>query len=235
LAARRGFTLVELLTVIGIILFLIAVIVGVFIRYGEMSKVRATQKLIERVGIGLARYKAELRSFPPDTGYGMPKDTKKDGDLVLYDSGALWRYLGKEVVKYRADGTIVATYGPYMSFTPGELLQYEDSVYGTSYCVMDAWYNPLGYVGDPKRVIHNRGDFDLYSAGPNKKTAGDDGLDNNPADTIGGDAANNAYGGGDGTVVEMGEAALNGTLTGTKKTLVTGEVLDDLNNWDPQQ
>src|SRR4029078_9649625 len=71
----RGFTLLELLTVISIILFMIAFLVGVFLKFGNTNKIRASQKLIERIGIGLSRYYADLRTYPPDTGYGLPKQT----------------------------------------------------------------------------------------------------------------------------------------------------------------
>src|SRR5690349_868781 len=92
---RRGFTLLELLTVISIIMFMVAFLVGVFLKYGNINKIRATQKLIERVGIGLSRYYADLREFPPDTGYGLTMKTLKGtinaaGDQgIIYDSGSL--------------------------------------------------------------------------------------------------------------------------------------------------
>ena len=46
----KGFTILELLTVIGIILFLMAFLAGVFLRYTKQAKVKATQKLLERIG-----------------------------------------------------------------------------------------------------------------------------------------------------------------------------------------
>jgi prepilin-type N-terminal cleavage/methylation domain-containing protein len=233
---QRGFTVVELLTVIAIMTFLLSVIVVVSINQGKTGRIRATQKLIERLGIALAQYKAEMHALPPDTGYGMPITTLRAGDEVIYDSGSLWRYLGQEVVQKREDGSVVRTFGPYTKFLAGELVEYDDGVYGKSYYVVDSWNTPIGYVGDPRRVIHNRGDFDLYSAGPNRKTAGDDGLNNDEGADPDLPEQNNAYqAGGRGTVREMGEAALNGTSTSTKKNKVKGEVLDDINNWDPQR
>lgn len=224
------------MTVIGILMFMMAVITGVFVKYGQQAKVKATQQLINRVGIGLARYQADCRALPPDTGYGLPVDSKRNGNEILYDAGSLWRYLSQPVVQRRADGSIVRTLGPYLSFKEGELKPYDDSVYGKSYSVVDAWYHPLGYVGDRRRVIHNRGGFDVYSAGANQRTAIDDGLDNDEGSSPNLPEQNDAYdGAGTDDASELGEAALSGTLTFTKKHRVTDEVLDDQNNWDPQE
>jgi prepilin-type N-terminal cleavage/methylation domain-containing protein len=235
----RGFTLLELLTVISIILFMIAFLVGVFLRFGNTNKIRASQKLIERIGIGLSRYYADLRSYPPDTGYGLTKQTLKGpinmaGDMgVVYDTGALWRYLGNEVKVYHTDGSYWKTVGPYIQFKADELVEYSDSAYPTkSYYVVDAWNVPIGYVADPRRVIHNRGDFDLYSAGPDKMTASD----------VSGATPNTAYDGSNrDDASEMGGSAENGTYTGTRRNWVPPNgpnkppYLDDLNNWDPQK
>ena len=235
----RGFTLLELLTVISIILFMIAFLVGVFLRFGNTNKIRASQKLIERIGIGLSRYYADLRVYPPDTGYGQPKQTVTGvinlaGETgVLYDTGSLWRYLGQEIKVYHSDGTYWKTLGPYVQFKGDELVQYPDSAFAyKSYYVVDAWNQPIGYVGDSKRVIHNRGDFDLYSAGPDKMTASD----------TSGATANTAYSGGTRhDASEMGTTAENGTYTGTRRNWVPPNgvnkppYLDDLNNWDPQK
>ncbi|MCY3017612.1 MAG: hypothetical protein NTW87_01090, partial [Planctomycetota bacterium] len=49
------------------------------------------------------------------------------------------------------------------------------------------------------------------------------------------DEANLAYdGAGKDDVSEMGEAKYNGSLTAAKRKKLPGEVLDDINNWDPQ-
>jgi len=244
-----GFTLLELLVVISIVLFMLAFMVGIFLKQGDTNRIRATQKLIERIGIGLARYYADLRTFPPDTAYGQPLakvmgTINAAGDTgVVYDSYSLWRYLGAEIQQFRPNGAGGTEYwrtlGPYIKFNDSELV--EDPPNSKQFYVVDAWNKPLGYVGDPRRVIHNRGDCDLYSGGPNKKTASDDGLANSTTITSG--TANTSYVGGSRyDASELGESALNGTLTVTKRDHMNagsvqfaGEVLDDINNWDPQK
>jgi prepilin-type N-terminal cleavage/methylation domain-containing protein len=235
---RKGFTIIELLTVIGIILFLMAFLAGVFLRYTKQAKVKATQKLLERIGIGLERYYADFRSYPPDTGYGLAKGTYtrpvSPGPPavieVLYDTGSLWRYLGMELVKRRTDGTVEKNVGPYVDFRQDELNEYTDGAYpGKSYFVVDAYNNPVGYVGHPYRVMHKRGEFDLFSPGEDKKTGIDFGGTN--------DAYNTNDDDGDGVInngSELGGAADNGTYTSARKDNPGNKPLDDVNNWDPQ-
>ncbi len=230
---RRGFTLLEMLTVVGIILFLIAVMVGVFIRTTQNSRIKAGHALIQKIGIGLARYQADFRCLPPDSGFGLPTTGGVSGAKVFYDAATLWRFLGSEVT---ADG---ATYGPYVKFTDYELQSITDGYGKKSFQIIDPWRNPIGYIGAPERVIHNRGGFDVFSCGPDGKTAVNDGIDND-GDGAADGKANQAYdgiaqsGGIADTALELGEAALNGCMTESRKNKKAGEVLDDINNWDPQ-
>lgn len=237
---RRGFTLIEMLIVIGIISFLIAMIVTVFINASGGAKVKATKALIEKIGIALARYEGELRSLPPDTGYGMPFGTyetvNSDGEKeIIYDSCSIWRYLGQKLeVRRESDGSVAKVVGPFTSFSESELRPYEDVKFPErSYYVCDAWGNPISYIGSRKRVIHARGAFDIFSAGPDGKTATNDGLDNGIPQT-----SNNAFDGkdsdGDGEIdnaSELGEAQMNGNLTARKREKIGDEILDDINNW----
>ena len=225
--SRAGFTLIEMLTVIAIILFLLAMMSGVFLRTTKMAKVKAANALLQKVGIALARYQAELRTLPPDSGYGLAQNGGIVSGKVLYDATTLWKYLGRELT-YNGQ-----TYGPYTQFTENDLIPATDALGNRAFIVVDPWRNPVGFVGDPRRVIHNRDTFDLFSAGPDGKTACNDGIDNDGDGST--DNANTAYtGSGAATSRDMGEAAFNGALTGFKKNPKPGEVLDDINNWDPQ-
>lgn len=238
---QRGFTLIELLIVVGIIGFLVAMIVTVFINASGNARVKATKALIEKIGIALARYEGELRSLPPDTGYDMPfgyKEIKNpEGEVeILFDTGSLWRYLGRKIEVRRQDGSVFKVVGPFTNFSESELREYVDPKYSgeRSYYVCDAWGNPIGYIGEKKRVVHMRGSYDLFSAGPDGKTAVNDGFDNGIPQK-----SNDAYNGkdddGDGefdNATELGEAHLNGSLTARKREKVGQEILDDINNWD---
>jgi hypothetical protein len=196
----------------------------------ELQNVRtrraAAEALIARIHCALERYQAETGTLPPDTGYGLSPVDSARGAGRTYDSGSLWRYLANQ----RQIGG--KSYGPYLTFTSAELVAYKDPIHGDSYYVVDPWGTPIGYIGDPRRVIHNIGRFDIFSAGPDRKTSQDlqfsrsgenlayDGIDND----------------GDGIVdnaSELGSAALNGCLTVANAGSIPADVaLDDLNNWD---
>ncbi len=240
---KRGFTLIELLIVIGIIAFLIAMIATVFINAQGNARVKSTQKLIEKIGIALAVYEGTLRSLPPDTGYDLPLGTFETTNIegekeILYDSGSLWRYLGRKLEVYRTDGSVSKVVGPFTNFSEAELREYDDKKYSgeKSYFVVDAWGQAIGYVGDKRRVVHSRGAYDIFSAGPDKVTATNDGLDNGLPQK-----GNAAYNGKDDdsdgvadNATELFEARMDGALTARKKEKIGKEMLDDVNNWDAQ-
>ena len=187
--------------------------------------VTAANNLLRRLESALAQYQADFHQLPPDTGYGLPVADVERGAGRTYDAGSLWRYLGQEL---QVGGK---SYGPYMRFRHAELAAYSDPVHGKSFYVADPWGTAIGYIGDPRRVIHNRGSFDLFSAGPDRKTGQDMALQN---------GVNAAYDGkdndGDGVIDnagELGGARLNGCLTvACNEIQVSKEELDDLNNWD---
>ena len=250
-SARSGFSLIELLVVIFLIAFMLSALAVVFIRSSQRTKIQAAQVQLQRLGVALAQYYADFREYPPDSGYGLDPANGYKGNTALYDGGTLMRYLGRPITwkKAKADGTTydAGTFGPYLKFQDIELKRYKDGYYGDSYQVVDPWGTPVGYIGDPKRKIHNRDGVDLFSAGPDRKTASDDThFDHKwPA---GYEHDNQAYDGqdndGDGVIdnaTELGYAILNGCLTPAKKIKnidktdpSKSEVLDDINNWDAQ-
>ncbi len=200
-----GFTLLEVLVVIGIIVFMIAMM-GIMLRdVPNRSRIAATKALIQQIATALDTYNGAFHTLPPDTGYGLPR-----GGSPNYDAGSLYRFLAKSPKIGNALPLIVLS---------DNLRDYNDPLYGPSKMIVDAWGNPIGYIGDPRRLIHNRNGFDIFSSGPDKKTACDDGIDNGQLFNV----LNRAYdGAGKDDASELGESALNGTLP------------DDLNNWSAQ-
>jgi prepilin-type N-terminal cleavage/methylation domain-containing protein len=199
---RRGFTVLEMLVVIGIIAFMIAMM-GVMLWNARIrAQQESTKALIENISISLSTYEGIYRALPPDTGYGLSV-----GGNANYDAGSLYRYLSLSAKTGK---------GLPLKVPAENLRDYNDPMYGPSKMVVDAWGHPIGYIGDRKRLIHNRDGVDIFSAGPDKKTACDDGIDNGKFFGV----CNTAYdGSGPDDAGELGESALNGTLT------------DDLNNW----
>ena len=194
----------------------------------KVRKRSAAAELIARLDRALRQYQSDFHSLPPDTGFGLQPESAAAGAGATYDAGSLWRYLAHTTIH---DGK---TYGPYLSCKSEELRPYNDPKHGQSYYVVDSWGTPIGYIGSQKRVIHNRGGFDLFSAGPDGKTG---------ADLVGRLSANLAYDGldndDDGTAdnsSELGGAKLNGCLTLVSGDLgLTADMLDDVNNWDPAE
>jgi hypothetical protein len=193
----------------------------------EAAKRRAASLLLTRLGEALKQYQNDYGVLPPDTGFGLAMADRSNGAGKRYDAGSLWRYLGN------TSSHSGVTRGPYLNFNSNDLAGYDDPVYGRSYYVVDSWGTAVGYIGNPQRVVHNRGGFDLFSAGPDRKTG---------STAISGSAVNLAYDGvdnnGDGIAdnsAELGDAHLNGCFTVVSAHMTaTRESLDDLNNWDQQ-
>lgn len=205
---RRGFTLIEMLVVMAILAILAMYIASVLIRgnRGWTEKARSQIRVIE---MALDAYHDEFGTYPPDTGYGLAMESSPG----TYDAGSLWRYLILQVTDARTGKSL----GPFLEEWPQEALrEYADAAAGRSFYLTDPWGQPYAFVGERKRVLHNTGSFDIFSPGPNGKTASDDapaepnlaydGLDNNGNGII--DDAS-----------ELGAAARNGSDD------------DDISNW----
>ncbi|HEY3321788.1 MAG TPA: hypothetical protein VGP72_15065 [Planctomycetota bacterium] len=211
---KTGFTLLETLVVIGLIVFLLSIAGIVYVAAIRKARVDATRLLINQIGVALTQYYANTHAYPPDTGYGLPMDSGGAGET--YDPGSLWRFLSMPVT----DKATGRTFAAATTFSPDQLIEYNDPKLGKSFYVVDSWGKPIGFVGDPKRVTHNLGSFDLFSGGPDGVTASTDGKHS---------GSNLAYNGADDNgngqiddAGELGPAALNGTLA------------DDINNWKRQ-
>jgi prepilin-type N-terminal cleavage/methylation domain-containing protein len=205
----RGLTLVEMLVAMAIVAVLAAFIGGILITFGR-GRIGEARIQISMIEEALDAYRAEFGRYPPDTGYGLDMESGADA----YDAGSLWRYLVRRV-KRPASGELA---GPFLREWPqDDLAGYADARAGPSFWLKDPWGHPYGFVGERKRVIHNPGGFDIFSAGPDGATASDetgaepnlayDGIDND-GNGIVDDAS------------ELGTSSRN------------GEVDDDVNNWD---
>ena len=75
---KRGFTLIEILVVVGLIMFLAAFVIVAAVRFGNNSRKNATRALIQRVGLGLNKYYGEYRVYPAEVDMHM-------GNMSIYD------------------------------------------------------------------------------------------------------------------------------------------------------
>lgn len=136
-----GFTLLEILVTIGIIVFLFTLIAVVATKARERARMARTKSLVKRVHVVLDAYRALWREYPagaptfPDT---WPNPYNVQG--VQLDRSLVYRNTGLEE----------------SAFT-------RDDFDATNTYFVDAWGNPLRYrKAGPTQML-------IWSYGPNKK------------------------------------------------------------------
>ena len=259
---QRGVTILELLIVMFILSILAAYISYVALQVGGAPRIKRTIADLQKISLALDAYRKRFRTYPPDTGYGLqmenvdrPLFARERGgrtDMVpTYDPGSLWRYLIMEVhvpdPRYPDDPAKTRTYGPFLEEWPGEQLKpYNDPLVGPSYYLSDPWGNLYGFRGERKRIIHNHGSFDLFSAGPDGLTACNDGAGadcsqeadgfQDPNSTTVGD--NRAYNTQPGVRApeerdDDGNDIANDSAEFGQEAARNGDMNNDINNWSP--
>ena len=151
----RGFTLMELLVVISIIVILAALTVGGF-NYANQKQARSKAKLqIELLQNALEEYKMDTGGYPVH-----PVSNGKNGTAKVYK--ALYPTSLSEKV-YLADLNPDSDKQGWLAGQTGTNLKLYDP-WGTEYFFRTN--NPA----QPDRSIASNPDFDLWSAGPDGKT-----------------------------------------------------------------
>ena len=124
-ASHRGFTLVELLIVIGIMLVLMSLLMAALSAARQKRLVVLAHKQVGDIAAALNQYYDQLNCYPPDTGdygTGAVKET-------VFDPTSLVKYLGTPL----QDQLTKKQYGPYLDIP---VLQVKGGVY------MDPWNHP---------------------------------------------------------------------------------------------
>jgi prepilin-type N-terminal cleavage/methylation domain-containing protein len=164
MAARRGFTLIEILVVIGIIMFLAAFVIVAAVRFGNNSREQATKALIQRLGMGINKYYGTYRLYPaaPDV---------RSKNMSIYE------FLIPHLENYQdSGGTWKSKMSPVcVEFNGGEVRRM-----GAKDWVVDAWGKKILYFAtcdDASKPAAQRdnvamqqaqiGQFTLISVGPN--------------------------------------------------------------------
>ena len=237
---RRGLTLIELLIVMAIIGIIATSIAVVGLRVPKGVKIKTAKADIALIGLAIDKYEKRFGKYPKDTGFGLILEPFENPGT--YDPGSLWRCLVKEVYDQRKG----RTYGPFLDWPKKRLKSYKDPLAGgqTAMCLVDPWGTPYGFIGDRKRVIHNRGSFDLFSAGPDGRTACNDEKDNNDDNQVDCPSADRETGlqdplAGIGENDNLAYNALdddgNGKVDDVNEfgpeAILNGDVGDDINNW----
>ncbi len=259
---RRGVTILEMLVVMFILAILSAYISYVALRIGGEPRRKRAMADIQKISFALDAFKKKVHKYPPDTGYGLqrenvvrPQFARSRGGrtdmLPTYDPGSLWRHLIEPVQDPRFPDDPDRTVGPFLEeWSEGQLKAYNDPLFGPSFYLADPWGNLYGFVGERKRLLHNRGSFDLFSAGPDGVTGCNDGVGLDPAqqadglqdpNSLAGDdnkayntGAITAQSGGDGDSGELdddGNGIPNDSAEFGTEAAHNGDMNDDINNW----
>ena len=172
---RPGFTLVELLTVIAIVVILAALSLGIFnlaAQTGDISKARTQLALLDNT---IQRYHAEVGVYPKATGDGSPEES-----MLIYSMG-FGDGLGDDGVPGTSDDTAydgVPDQGATVHLDVLDPNQkkspwFEQGQFPPE-ALLDPWGLPWRYRGgdDPNAI--NTADFDLWSSGPDGLSRPDD-------------------------------------------------------------
>ena len=179
----RGFTLVELLTVVTIIVILSGMVVGVSAFVQRKAAVDRAKTQLELFNLAITEYKADAGGFLPPTS---EEDEEARSGLILYrmlygdgigddgiagtaDDGALDGRPDEGARVYLADQLDPNNNNQNMINKRGGDLPVE---------VVDPWGNPWRFRnqrGDPSQ---ENPDFDLWSVGPDGKNGTADDIKN---------------------------------------------------------
>ena len=143
-AATAGFTMVELLVTISLIVFLMSMLAVGAGRYLETSSAKATQALIDRIELNLGEYKGITGAYPADGLDGV--DVITDEGTPLTGGAALTLALTQPMKltrKINGEIRVVGENPPIGDFRSDEMYVTEED--SDARQILDAWANPLHY------------------------------------------------------------------------------------------
>jgi len=167
----RGFTLVELLVVIGIMVVLAGLMVAALPGIQARMNRQKIEVFIAELGSGLSRYEIDHGIYPQNPGTGSSRD-----QAGLAGAEVLYKHLSGD---WSLDGKVdsVADGAPEDQKVYVEKLAYEQNresrnprtiIAGGSYMIVDAFGDPIRYIADPPNVPQSRRStinptYDLWS------------------------------------------------------------------------
>jgi prepilin-type N-terminal cleavage/methylation domain-containing protein len=193
-----GFTLVELLAVISIIVMLMGLGIFGIIRYRQRAFIEGSRGAIQKVRSALEEYRSVYAAYPPD-GYDFP--VQGPGGIPIRGAQCLVHFLGrptKRLAEY-GDERTVQELPPFLEVTADMLTgggELDERLQDATTEIKDAYGNAVFYdnterdprtnnarlslqgEADPRAASGGRakspGAFDLWSSGSNVEDAVDD-------------------------------------------------------------
>jgi general secretion pathway protein G len=150
---RGGFTLVEMIIVIAVILILVALMIGLIVVITDKAYYQKTEAIIKMLDDGCKTYRAEFNVYPPNN---------------KGDSRCLHFYLGQERIKLLDKDTNIKTTRPPIIEFKGDMLEESKLVPDAKnpVPVVDAWGQKIQYKNPGQ---WNKKHVDLWSSGKNGK------------------------------------------------------------------
>lgn len=150
---RRGVTLLELLFVIGIIVFLLAAMFAGLVKLKGRTQVGQAKNLVEKIHSALETYRLKFRGYPEPanplvydlvtkTASYSPADLEKNNEDLRYYMTTAFRK-GANVANGEVEATVNG--GPFIT---GGLNEAETSVKGGKTYIVDPWHRPIVYKID---------------------------------------------------------------------------------------
>jgi len=138
---RRGFTLIELITVMAILGILVALVVGVARGVRDEIARKATQEILAALDSALQGYVADYGKYPWFTTTGVMGQVADS--VVPSGLSASWEYR-EEAILYAALA-MSQRHGPYITGVGGAVVTPKDSS-GKAFPVFgDGWKRPIRY------------------------------------------------------------------------------------------
>ena len=158
-----GFTLVELLVVISIIIFLITMLAMTARGLLKRANIAATDSLLQRIGLFIDNYHGKTGSYPAD---GIDEALITDEGTPL-QSGSALGYILRQPIRHReklptGEFRIVSSEQAVGEFTGDELGEIFEGD-GNARELIDSWGIPLHYdAGISSYSPQNEGDVHLF-------------------------------------------------------------------------
>jgi len=135
---RRGFTLVELLIVIAVILVLMSLSLTAYSQYRVIGRVTATKAFLSTLKVAALAYEENFGKYPPDEAVIGGK-TYQGTEALVYHLTTAFRMLpntSRKQVQATKDA------GPYMDMPPENLKDLDGDGLPE---LVDAWGQPIQY------------------------------------------------------------------------------------------